>query len=85
MTHKSWLRKVLNWTDSTPTVQIEAEEDNIAYDRSKVDEVFMEALRAAKHLRRASDAFIVAGELFVKDVSGNKTHAKISARTKKPK
>lgn len=85
MTEKSWLRRLLNWSDPTSTEQLEAEEENIAYDRTKVDEKFMEALKAARHLRRASDAFIVAGELFVKDVTGGQHGEKVPARAKKPK
>ena len=67
---KSWLRRLMDWTDEEPTERIEAEEENIARDRVKLDDKFREAMKAARHVRRAADAFIVAGELLVKDVQG---------------
>lgn len=63
----------------------DAVEESIHRDRETVDAEFVELLHATRKARRAADAFVVAAELFVKDVqnkSGGKYGAKISARPK---
>lgn len=79
----SVIKRFLNWISPESTEQIEAEEENVAFDKTRVDEAFLEALKAARHMRKAADAFVVVGEIFVKDVKGQ-PHAKATSRVKKP-
>lgn len=80
----SLVKRFLNWMAPDSYERIEAEEENDAFDKLKVDEAFMEMLKAARQVKRSSSAFIVAAELLIKDVRGSeKAHAKASARTKK--
>lgn len=81
----SLVKRFINWISPETPQEIEAEEENINYDKMKVDEIFMEMLKTAKRTRRTIDAFVVAGELLVKDVRGETANEKGSARTKKTK
>lgn len=80
----SMLRKVLNWLSPESPEEIEAEEENISFDRQKVDEEFRETIRSLRRARKTADAFVVAGELFVKDIRGVQD-AKVPSRARKPK
>ena len=64
----------------------DAVKEDIDRDRESAEQDFLELLHASRRARRAADAFVVAAELFVKDVqhSGGKS-AKVSARRKSPK
>jgi len=46
----------------------DAVEDNIHFDRDKVDEELAELIHAARKVNKASTAFVAAAELLVKDV-----------------
>lgn len=80
------IKRVLNWLAPESTESQEAEDENIAFDRAKVDEEFEATIRTLRKARKTAEAFIVAGELFVKDVQGGeKSYAKNTSRTKKSK
>lgn len=81
----SLVRQFLHWISPDTAQEIEADAENVNFDKTKVDELFTEMLISAKRTRRTLDAFVVAGELFVKDVRGVAVNEKVHARSKKSK
>ena len=82
------IQRIVRWLRPESTEFQDAVEENIHRDRESVDADFVELLHATRRARRAADAFVVAAELFVKDVqnkSGGKYGAKVSARPKSRK
>jgi len=78
----SLIKRILDYLAPESSEQIEAEEENIVFDKGKVDEAFFEALKTARSMRKTADAFIAVGELYVKDIK-ERTNAKTSSRAKK--
>lgn len=80
------VKRFLNWIDpSQDTTRGIAEEENLEFDRHKVDEQLSALLKAAEVLEREANAFIVIGKLAVRDVVGEKKNAKAAPRHKTTK
>jgi hypothetical protein len=78
------VQRILRFLRPGSTELQDAIAEDITFDRSKVDDNLKDMLHSARRLRRASDSFIVAAELLVKDFKPEKPNAKSVARTKKP-
>ncbi len=78
------VRRLLNWLAVESTQELEAEEENLLFDREQVDEKYVELLKKTRATIKTANAFVVAAELLVKDVQGRgRQNAKSSRRTKK--
>lgn len=80
----SLVKRFLEWISPDTAEEIEAEAENVNYDKMKVDDLFIEMIKTAKRTRKSIDAFVVAGELLVKDVRGVEPNGKkVNTRVKK--
>lgn len=66
----SFIKRVIRYLRPESGELQDALEENVHFDRDKIDESLEELLHSARQMRRSSHAFIVAAELLVKDVRG---------------
>jgi hypothetical protein len=82
------VQRIIRWMRPESTDLQDATEDDITFDREKVDKELEKLLHSARRTRRSADAFIVTAELLVKDVRGeprSKESAKNTSRSRSSK